>query len=362
MNRQLGLSLIEILVAGVLSALVLTGLLQVVSSVKNSQKLNDALGESQEVGRFVLNLLTDEIVKSGYYGCLKPFSYSAVEEASVDWTDPAIITNKPYINPVVKPDTYFASTNLSRTSLRGFEVSASGGWTPDPSADAYNADILALKNASPPRKPPKADSDVINVQFASRENAPLSENMATKSSEIKIDVKPNGLGGIAQSTFLIIADCALGDLFKVSNVPAIPVVGVPMVLQHDSTVNQTAELRNLYEMASAQVRRFHSDTYYVVQTDRLDAMGNPISALMRMNVKGVPEELAEGVEKMNIEYGQQAANGSLQYLKAGSVANMRRVTQIKITVDTKTVKSREGAGNGYLTKQYTRTIKLRNRS
>jgi type IV pilus assembly protein PilW len=227
-------------------------------------------------------------------------------------------------------------------------------WSPDPTVDVYNEDIKKLQSLA---QPPKADSDVINVQFGSIENALLTQDMATTSSDISIDA---GLDGVTQGSFLIIGNCAFADLFRVSNVPG---VGAPMLLKHDmGTFNQKAELINLYQSASAQVRRFHSDTYYVAQTNRRDAMGNPISALMRFNVYGVPEELAENIEMMKILYGQQSADGSLQYVPASNAVNMRKITQIQITITTKTIKSAEGTGNSYLTKTYLRTIKLRNRS
>ncbi len=351
MKRHRGLSLVEIMIALALSAMVIAGTLNVVASVKESQKLNDALGESQESGRIALSLLTDAITQSGYYGCLQPLSYTPQEDALLDWNN----LQDFYIWPVA----VFASNNLSKTSLRGFAVDAIGVWSPDPAANTLHDDVKALKTLTKP------NTDVINVQFASVASVSLTEDMPEEDSSADVKVEP-GLG-ITQSSYVIIGDCTQADLFKVTNLP-VPNVS-PMVLKHEATdpnTNHIPNLRNVYKKSTAQVRLFHNDTYYVADTGRQDSLGQPISSLMRMNIDGRRDEVIEGVDALKIAYGQQE-DGSLQYLTADMPAfNARKVSQIQISVSIKTLKNSakaESDNNGpYLKKEFKRTIQIRNRS
>ena len=153
MNRQLGLSLVETMIAIAISILLMAGAISVVASIKNTNKVNDALSSSQEIGRFALNVLTDAISRSGYYGCLQPITYTPQEEASLSASE---LQGRFYINPVAA----FSSDNLSKTSLRGFGVSSANVWTPDPINAPYHQDVQKLKSAA---FPPKKDSDVISV-------------------------------------------------------------------------------------------------------------------------------------------------------------------------------------------------------
>ncbi len=68
-NKQVGLSIIEIMVALLLSSLLLLGLFQVFTSNSQSFRLNEANSRVQETGRIALEILSRAVRNAGYYGC-----------------------------------------------------------------------------------------------------------------------------------------------------------------------------------------------------------------------------------------------------------------------------------------------------
>ena len=67
-QQQAGLSLIELMVALVLSMLLMLGVTQIFLSSKVTYTTNQELSEIQESGRFALDLLMHDIANTGYQG------------------------------------------------------------------------------------------------------------------------------------------------------------------------------------------------------------------------------------------------------------------------------------------------------
>jgi type IV pilus assembly protein PilW len=352
--RQLGLNLIEIMVVSAISILIMTGVLNVVINIKDSQRVSDVLSQSQENGRFGLNVVADALMQSGFYGCLPPASFTPVADYQLDMNN---WQNVFYIKPVAK----FASSNLSKTYLRAFSVGSSGAWIPNPSAGSDDDDLFKIAGSANVKK----GTDVVSVQYASQESALLTKDMLSPADAIHID---NGLSAINQFTYLIIGDCVKADLFVVTNNPASGSPG--RVLEHNANSgakgNRQDELQNFYLKDTAEVRRFHSDTYYVAPTGRVDGLGKPIHSLMRRDVDGGTDELVEGVDSFKVEFGQQMQTGALQYKSPGAGVDWRKVSQARIELRIKLLKAaaqQQTALDGpYLEKTYTRTLQLRNRA
>ncbi|WP_137818234.1 PilW family protein [Pseudomonas sp. 2FG] len=71
-TTQQGLSLIELMVAILLSSLLLLGVLQMFSNTSASDKANTALARLQESGRVALEILKQDLRRTGYIGCASP--------------------------------------------------------------------------------------------------------------------------------------------------------------------------------------------------------------------------------------------------------------------------------------------------
>ncbi|MEJ2041846.1 MAG: PilW family protein [Reinekea sp.] len=68
--RQSGLTLVEILIALVLSAIIITGIVQVFISNRQAYSLTESTSRVQENGRFAISLIAESIRNAGNFGCL----------------------------------------------------------------------------------------------------------------------------------------------------------------------------------------------------------------------------------------------------------------------------------------------------
>jgi type IV pilus assembly protein PilW len=71
-HYQTGMSLIEIMIALLIGAFLLGGVLQIFLSSKQTYRMQENLSRLQENGRFALDFLARDIREAGYWGCLSP--------------------------------------------------------------------------------------------------------------------------------------------------------------------------------------------------------------------------------------------------------------------------------------------------
>jgi type IV pilus assembly protein PilW len=83
---QTGLSLIEIMIALLIGAFLLGGVLEVFIGSKQTYRMQGNLSRLQENGRFAIDFLAKDISMAGYWGCLRP-STSNVDIAGTNDVD-----------------------------------------------------------------------------------------------------------------------------------------------------------------------------------------------------------------------------------------------------------------------------------
>jgi len=64
---------------------------------------------------------------------------------------------------------------------------------------------------------------------------------------------------------------------------------------------------------------FQNRTYFVADTGRTTDSGAVVYALYVREFNGTPQELLEGVESLQIQYGQQLASGNIRYVSANTL-------------------------------------------
>ncbi|MCK7593228.1 PilW family protein [Pseudomarimonas salicorniae] len=74
-TNQFGLSLIELLVAMALGLLLLLGLVQIFSGIRNTFAASESLARVQENGRFAMEFLRRDVRMAGHFGCLNEFAH-----------------------------------------------------------------------------------------------------------------------------------------------------------------------------------------------------------------------------------------------------------------------------------------------
>lgn len=282
--KQQGLSLIEIMVALTVSLILMAGVLQIFLSSKQSYKTNDGLSRVQEAGRFSLETLIRDVRLAGFQGCANPA-----------WVD----TSTPVTNAAPT-----ANFNLRDSALRGFNAAAGGAWSP-----AFPTDFTTNVALVP-------GSDILAVQHGSS----IQASVLNTSSTTKIDMQSNP-DGLAASTVALVTDCSSADVFSVSSIAG-------------NSITPDITLSHAYgtQGSTATVMRLESYFYFVGNTGRTGDDGQPIRSLYRRTVDGATEELIEGVENMQVLYGQKSG-ANIQYLPADDAAlNLSQVVSVQIAV------------------------------
>lgn len=300
-RRTAGFTLIEILVAIAIGGLLLSGIVQVFTSLKRTDRVAEALSRVQEAGRTALDTMTYDLRMAGYRGCADP----GIE------VDINIIANNP------------PTTQFTEDSLRGADVTGSGWAT----TKGYT-DLAAIEDTTAARQA-RADSDVISIMRASEQSALLDEHDNASASTYVL----NNPMGLAAGDVAMLSDCDTTDIFRVSS---IGISGSRINVGHSSGQNTANALSKTYTNDNTQLMSFISNAYFVGDTGRTNNSGDTIYALYRYdlnNPASAPQEIVDGVENLQITYGHEFINGNRRFVPADtSGLNMAQVTAIKISV------------------------------
>ena len=263
-SYQRGMTIIELLLAMAISLLLSIIVIQVYLGSKQSYRMTEALSHLQENGRFALEILSTELRLAGYQGCGDP-----------EVVEPNIISNTAIAT----------SDSLFDTALRGFETSSSG-WT-SASTDlpsSFESEVLA-------------SSDVIAVRYG-------DEPVAVVNDTGTAIVAASNPGNIAVGDVAMVGDCTSADIFPVSSASG-------------NSFSYSTALGSTYG-TNAELMAFISRVFYVGDTGRTNDAGDSIFALYQRNTDGSIDELIEGVETMQILYGERVGD-NIRYVPADSI-------------------------------------------
>ncbi|CAD5109033.1 PilW family protein [Zestomonas carbonaria] len=90
MKRQKGLSLIELMIAILISSLLLLGVIQLFSNTTASDRTNTAMARVQESGRIALEIIGADARRAGYQGCSSAANKTTI--GSLTFPDAALAT------------------------------------------------------------------------------------------------------------------------------------------------------------------------------------------------------------------------------------------------------------------------------
>jgi type IV pilus assembly protein PilW len=318
MHRQRGLTLIEIMIALGISIILMTGLLQVFISSKQSYRLTEASARLQENGRFAVSFLTDDLRMAGYTGCYRGLP-SNVE---------SILNN---------PTAY--NWDFSK-ALDGNEATG-GGWSP-----ALDASIAGLV---------LPDTDVVIMRGLSNDGISL---VAPYSDSGQLFVDP-AADNVQDGDILMVTDCLNASMFQATNQQ---VVGGRVNLVHSNAggwvPGNTGPLLSNSFGADAQLARFVTNIFYI----GTGASGEPALFRRSLGNSGVmtDQELVEGVENMQVVYGEDTDNDKVSSVRISLL--LRTDDAIASAAQTYTYNGANvAAADLRIRRVFTTTIKLRNR-
>jgi type IV pilus assembly protein PilW len=263
-----GFSLVELMVALVITLILIAGIGQIFLSSKKSFTIQDALSEQQENGRYVMDTLAQDLRRAGYLGgaiIIQPTSWSL---------------------PVTTGSDICAAGNTNWGRMLGSPI-----YGLNDTATGYNCISNYLQG------------DVLVVRYAA----------------------PWAVGGI--TTPSIVA----GRLYLRSN-PTYPKSA--RLFLGGTQPAQLPTDRDAEVIAHA---------YYIRNSSHpCTNTGTTVPALFRVSLDdsghpGTPEEIASGIEQLQVQYGVDT-NGDLavdQYLSADAVSNWNQVVAARIWVLTR---------------------------
>jgi len=304
-HRQCGFTLIELMVAIVLSLVLLTGITYVVVNSNKSYNSTDSLARLQENARFAMQFLTQDIRRTGYMGCANDVSA---------------------VNTTLN-DRSYGNATFAVLPLEGVDNIASGStWSPSGTA-------LGLS------KTPIAGSDAIRTNYLDLTNPiTIVQEMPNESASLFV----NTGSGLKTGDIIALTDCSSADIMQITNTngsggPAGKDGMVHNAGTGDVPGNSTQKLSKSYG-ANSTILKFQSSSYYVAIN------GNGIGALYRQSPGGGVEELVEGVDSLQIVYGfANADRAPSLYKKASAITSAndwsKSVVSVRIALLLSTVAS-----------------------
>ncbi|MDR2876923.1 MAG: PilW family protein [Chromatiales bacterium] len=297
--RQRGLGLIEIMVALAISAILLTGVVQIFLGSKLSYRVTEANARIQEGGRFAVNFMNEDLRLAGYTGCF----HNGLNNVE---------------NDLQNPDAF--NWNLG-IPLSGHDANGGGGWAP----------VLPAELAG--RVLP--GTDVVVARGLASDGIRVVEEVGPAA---QIFVNQAGMN-LKDGDIAMITDCRHGAIFQITN--ANPVGGnrVNFVRSRGNCGdaglcnpgNADTSFDNNYG-TDAEIARLRVSAYFIANNNA----GEP--ALFRMqlaNNGGMnAEELVAGVENLQVLYGEDTNDDGIanRYVTARDVGNLANVVSIRYSL------------------------------
>jgi type IV pilus assembly protein PilW len=324
-DKQKGISLVEILVALVISLFLLGGIVQVYLGNKTTFKFTNALAEIQENGRFALDWMSQDLRLSNEWGCVK-------------------------FNPA---DTDNINNTLSAATVTGY-TSSLHDFVGEEAVEGTNnaglngSDSVTIRGG----KPGQAN---VESPFYPTGTARLT----TTNS-----------GRISANDIVLITRCGANDLLIEAEADILRVATSTSITGDTQTDLTFAGNKSQQFENDASVIELQTVTYSIAN----GASGEP--SLFRTEF-GTALELVEGIDDMQILYGvdsnsDQSAN---QYVSSNNVVDFEDVVSIRVMLLVRSIDDfvaeapqtysfngvQTTPGDRRLRQVFTATIALRNR-
>lgn len=183
----------------------------------------------------------------------------------------------------------------------------------------------------------RSGTDAILVKHAAAASGAIPSAASTTSS-----ISTTAQTGIPQGTLLVLSDPIGCDLFRNNSAASSSAVSV-----------DGASFGHTYPSTS-DILKFESTLYFINN----NPAGSPSLYRIRYNSGATAEEVAEGIQDLQIKYAVGNVNGAVsgEYVDASSVSDWSKVVSAQITL---TAISTDTANP--VTRTFTSTIGLRNR-
>lgn len=343
-NRKTrGVTLVELLVAITISSIVAIGIGSVYTGSKRSFKLQEEFSRMQENGRFAMNYIARFVRGAGFSGCSAALDnmVNNLDDQSAEFKFQTGIEGYEFSGTSPGQTTGTLSEFPTATSSTGnfatigstIDASLIGTLGPIP-----NTDILAAR---------VADSSGIEIQ-GNKNAANFTINYTgTQTDGCQVNGKTeDGYSGICQGDTVVISDCEKSLAFVVTGLTPQPGGTPTEVLVLHSASAQTKNGKSYknveksfggnsgslqdYEFAEgSDIVRVTTKFFYV-------APGTTGPSLFMKSGTSAPVELVEGVESLQVLYGEDTDatpdNVPDHYVPADHLTDFSNVTAVKLSI------------------------------
>ncbi|WP_024889784.1 PilW family protein [Luteimonas huabeiensis] len=289
--RARGVSLIELLIALLIGSLLVLGLVQIFSASRTAYQLSEGMSRVQENARFALDFLQRDIRLAGHFGCVNDQAHwvkDPVEGLGVHLGTGLALAHP--LNFAVSIQGYEAAGTAPGNTLS--IGAATPAWYP-----TLPAQISTLVPS------PVAGSDILVLRYLGARGAPVTAISGAAGAEILTFSATGWPGltedGVTSPTLFGIADCSYATVFPGTGTSGQVAVSSALVSPATGLVGRYTA----HPSGQTLLYRANSLVYYVA----LNPNGEPALYRARATSTGgydVPEELVEGVESLQLLFGQ----------------------------------------------------------
>ena len=392
--RERGLSLVELMISLLLGAMVTMGVIQLF--VANSKTHTLLVGQSrmQESARFALEFMGRAIRTAGYRGC-----YSGVDRL---YSVPDVVTN-PTFDPALTTINYEFNVLVPIVGYEG----AGGGWIPAIDGDLPNSYPTEDENVhvldtsgfgagnGVDHETIQAGTDIVTLRGISSNSYLLAADMGSLVAPVVlVDDDPTEALDFDDDHLVVISDCDKSSVFRITGAPGR--AGGTITLNHgvgdfDEPRNEVTNIHSTqrYMQVDSALAAIESKTFYIAASEGVNNDGNPVLSLWRKVGVNAPVELVEGVEDLQVLYGQDIDGDGVpnHYVTAQDIVSEIVTIRVAVVVNSVdnvdatsqptqgcTITRRDPAGeledvdvcidggavDGLLRRSFTQTVMLRN--
>ena len=333
MNAR-GVTLIELMIALALGAIVSLGAVQLFDASQRSASLGEGQARLQENGRFALAFLREAVRSAGLAPCtgLMPTLRSTLRGSAGDEPPPRFALG--------------AGLSGYDGGRQGFAPSLTGNDL------GLNADNL------------RAGSDVLVVRGFQGEGLRLVSDMPQPSSVLFTE-PPADPALFVSGAVLLISDCRRGTIFQLQSAGTTG-QGFRLTRTRGANPSPGNFTTDLYFdgspfAAGATIQAISVRSFFIAPGVGENNRGDAPPTLYHKGV-GAAEALVEGVEDLQLRFAvdQDGDGVPEQYLSAGSVADFATVRAVELSVLATSVDAVSDEGDGILRQRFSQVIALRN--
>lgn len=295
MNKQRGLSLIELMISIALGLMLMAGVVQMFLSTKSSYTVQQSLSRIQETGRMAMEFIGHDLRMASVVGCVRMHTPQK--------SDPNVVDPVPVSKGGLHKDFL--------VGLRGYDKPA-------------DLDSSVKLNEALGTMVPAEESGILVIRGAMERGFPLVEDSGINSLKVHIgsaSLVDNCVEGLCKDGVAVVSDCAKGRIFSPSGLAA---AGDQLTITHSDVWDIAASDTNLYK-ARPEVMVYPMQTivYFVAP----GVSGEP-SLWQRIDRQNALE-LIQGVERIRFTYRVDNATNYVP-AKDVSAAEWREVNAVRV--------------------------------